>query len=60
MQGIKNQAHENAEWRAECDMRTLIDADEIRKDAKRLKAAQEMARKKLEAAASVMGEKPAT
>lgn len=57
---MRNNTAEDAEWRAECDMRTLMDADAIRKDAKRLKAAREAARKKLEAAASVMGEKPAT
>lgn len=57
---MKITANEDAEWRAECDMRTLMEAEEIRKDAKRMKAAQEMARKKLEAAASIMGEKPAT
>ena len=57
---MKVTVNEDAEWRAECDMRTLMEAEEIRKDAKRMKAAQEMARKKLEAAASIMGEKPAT
>lgn len=36
------------DWRAEDDMRTLMEADKIKKDAKRLKAAKAMARKKLE------------
>ena len=36
------------DWRAEDDMRTLMEADKIKKDAKRLKAAKDLARKKLE------------
>lgn len=36
-----------AEWRAEEDMRTLMEAEKIRKDSKRLKAAQAAAKKKL-------------
>ena len=53
-------AAQDAEWRAESDMRTLMEAEEIRRDPKRLKAAQACAKKKLEATASIMGEKPAT
>ncbi|WP_260675329.1 hypothetical protein [Comamonas aquatica] len=34
------------EWQAEDDMRTLVRAEEIRKDTKRLKAAQAMAKKR--------------
>lgn len=34
------------EWQAEDDMRTLVRAEEIRKDPKRLKAAQAMAKKR--------------
>lgn len=45
-----------AEWQAEDDMRTLTRAAEIRKDEKRLKAAQELAKKKLLELAQVAGE----
>ena len=34
------------EWQAEDDMRTLVRAEEIRKDTKRLKAAQATAKKR--------------
>lgn len=34
-------------WRAESDMRTLAEAEEIRKDPKRLAAAKAMAKEKL-------------
>lgn len=60
MAKIQSMRAEEAEWRAESDMRTLMEAEQIRKDPKRLKAAQDCAKKKLEAVASVMGEKPAT
>ncbi|MFZ7319684.1 hypothetical protein ACLS0R_11590 [Comamonas jiangduensis] len=36
------------EWQIEDDMRTLVRAAEIRKDPKRLKAAQQMAKKRAE------------
>lgn len=36
-----------AEWKAKDDMRTLAEAEEIRKDPKRYKAAMAMAREKL-------------
>lgn len=36
------------EWQAEDDMRTLVRAEEIRKDPKRLKAAQQLAKKRAE------------
>lgn len=35
-------------WRAEEDMRTLKRAEEIRKDVKRMSAAQECAKKEIE------------
>lgn len=34
------------EWQAEDDMRTLVRAEEIRKDTKRMKAAQAIAKKR--------------
>lgn len=36
-----------AEWKAKDDMRTLAEAEEIRKDPKRYKAAMEKAKEKL-------------
>lgn len=36
------------QWQIEDDMRTLVRAEEIRKDPKRLKAAQQMAKKRAE------------
>jgi PHD/YefM family antitoxin component YafN of YafNO toxin-antitoxin module len=35
------------DWQAKSDMRTLAEAEEIRKDPKRFKAAMEKAREKL-------------
>lgn len=43
----------DADWRAEDDMRTLARALEIRRDPKRLAAAQACAKKKLEEIAAV-------
>ena len=45
-------------WRAESDMETLIRAEEIRKDPKRLKAAQEIARERVQQAAAVTAAEP--
>lgn len=43
------------QWQAESDMRTLVEAEQIKRDPKRLKRAQECARKKLTEVASVAG-----
>jgi len=48
-------AKSEAEWRTEDDMRTLARAAEIRADPKRLKAAQDLAKKKLLELAAVAG-----
>lgn len=45
------------DWKAESDMRTLMEAEAIRRDAKRLAAAKACASKRLEDMASVMAEK---
>jgi hypothetical protein len=45
-------------WRAEADMETLMRADEIRSDQKRLKAAQALAKEKLEQVAVVVAAEP--
>ena len=37
-----------ADWQAESDMRTLLDAEAIRKDKKRFAAAKKMAKQKAE------------
>lgn len=41
------------DWQAEADCRTLMDAEMIRRDPKRLAAAQKLAREKLQDLASV-------
>lgn len=38
---------ENDDWRVEDDLRTLCSAEKIRKDPKRFKACQELAKKKM-------------
>jgi hypothetical protein len=43
------------DWQAESDLRTLIDACEIRKDKKRYAAAQALAKDKLTEMAKVAG-----
>lgn len=43
------------DWRADSDMRTLIEAEQIKKDPKRLKAAQAAAKKKMLEVATVAG-----
>lgn len=48
---------DDKEWRAESDMRTLAEAEEIRKDPKRLKAAQAKAIEKIEELKSLAPEK---
>jgi hypothetical protein len=45
------------DYEAECDMQTLVRAEEIRKDKKRLAAAQAAAKKKIADMQSVAGEK---
>ena len=42
-------------WRAQSDLRTLSTADEIRRDQKRLRAAQAEARRQMQALHSVAG-----
>lgn len=44
------------DWRTEGDLRTLQEAEEIRRDPARLKRAQELAKKKLVEIAAVAGE----
>jgi len=45
-------------WMVEDDMRTLRRAEEIKFDAKRMKAAQECAKKEMESMKSMMKMKP--
>lgn len=44
-----------SEWRADQDMRTLMEAEQIKRDPKRLKAAKEAAKKRLDEAKAVAG-----
>lgn len=53
---ITSMAAQEAEWRAESDLRTLMEAEKIEKDPKRLKAAQALAKKQLLALAGVASE----
>jgi hypothetical protein len=48
----------DAKWRAEQDMRTLIEAEEIRSDKKRFQAAARMAKKKAEEMESAFNLEP--
>lgn len=50
---ITSNAALDADWRAESDLRTLMDAASIRKDAKRYKAAQALAKEKMMEAAAI-------
>ena len=43
------------DWQAESDMRTLAEAEEIRKDPKRLKAALAKAKEKIEELQKLQG-----
>lgn len=55
MKGISGPKFDEAKWQAEQDMRTLMEAEQIKRDPKRLKAAKEAAKKKLEEAKAVAG-----
>lgn len=46
------------DWRADCDLRTLMDAEAIEKDPKRLKAAQKLAKERLLDLAGIAKEGP--
>lgn len=46
----------DAKWRVESDLRTLTEAEEIRRDPARLKKAQALAKEKLAEMASVAGD----
>lgn len=44
MEMSKEDEEREARWRAESDLRTLVDAEEIKKDSKRMAAAKKMGR----------------
>lgn len=48
--------NEDKKWRAECDLRTLMDAKEIKADKKRMAAVKKLAAEKLQDMASVSAE----
>lgn len=48
-------AYAEKDWQAESDCDTLLRADEIKRDAKRLARAQAVAKQRLESAAVVIG-----
>lgn len=49
MAAVKARAtnEDEREWQARCDMRSLIEAEKIRKDAKRMAAVRKIAQKEL-------------
>lgn len=49
---------DDAKWRAECDMRTLREAEQIKADAKRAAAARAAAEKEIEAMKTVVRRTP--
>lgn len=57
MKGIKVSDGIEQDWRAESDMRALAEAEEIRKDPKRLKAALAKAKEKIAELQSLQTEK---
>jgi len=52
---ISSSKDSELEWRTECDMRTLMEAEEIQKDPKRLQRAAAMAKDKLGELATLAG-----
>lgn len=57
MKGIEVSEKSEQDWRAESDMRALAEAEEIRKDPKRLKAALAKAKEKIAELQSLQTEK---
>lgn len=53
----KNRITPDDKWQVEDDLRTLQRAEEIKKDPKRMKACQEMAKEKMTQMAGVVAEK---
>lgn len=53
MRNIATAMSEDNKWKAESDLRTLIEAEEIRKDSKRMKAAMAVAKEKREAMTAI-------
>lgn len=51
--GASLMAAEDEKWRTENDLRTLTEAAEIRKDAKRMKAVRALAKEKVAALAAL-------
>ena len=49
----KEDAEREKRWRAESDLRTLREADDIRKDKERMKAAADMAKEQMTSLQSV-------
>ena len=49
---------EDEEWRVESDLRTLMDAEKIRRDPKRLAKAKALAKERVLEAASVASAEP--
>ena len=43
-------------WQAECDLRTLMEAEKVKKDAKRMAAVRKMAREQIAMTAQYAGD----
>ncbi len=56
MAKLSSIAAEDAEWRAESDLRTLMECEKIEKDPKRFKAAKDLAKKKMLEFAAIAAE----
>lgn len=56
MAKLSTSAADDAEWQAERDLRTLVECEKIEKDPKRLKAARELAKKRMMEVAAVAAE----
>lgn len=54
--GLESWKDEEARWQCENDMRTLMEAEKIKKDPKRMKAVQQMAKEKMMAVAAIASE----
>ncbi|WP_067070407.1 hypothetical protein [Roseateles chitosanitabidus] len=52
---IRSSKDQELEWRTESDMRTLMEAEEIKRDPERLKRAAALAKEKVVELASVAG-----
>lgn len=58
MHTLASRRAEEAKWRAESDLRTLMEAEKIKRDAKRFAAAQKLAAEQMTEVAAVAAAAP--